>query len=192
MVRCPEQPGRRVGGFVRIAEGDLLVTAGTIGRGFRRKVIFVTDVEVIVAALAAGAGAGSSDAAKAAVMDVYAGLRDALRRRLAGRRDAERALEADETDPEVWQARLGHDLTDSGADRDEHVLAAARHLLRLVDPDGTQVRKYIVDLRGAREPQVGDGSVRIGTNHGPAAGTMTGPVTVTYGQLPVPPAQPEA
>jgi hypothetical protein len=42
-------------------------------------------------------------------------------------------------------------------------------------------------------PQTGDGTVRIGTSYGPAAGTMTGPVTVTYGeQMPVPPVVPGA
>jgi len=42
-------------------------------------------------------------------------------------------------------------------------------------------------------PQTGDGTVRIGTSYGPAAGTMTGPVTVNYGkQVPVPPVVPGA
>ncbi|MFI0793477.1 hypothetical protein ACH4OY_12395 [Micromonospora rubida] len=81
----------------------------------------MTGVELIAAALAAGAGAGTS----AAAVDVYAGLRDALRRRLTGRRAAEQLLEADETDPGVWERRIGAELADSGADRDERILTAA-------------------------------------------------------------------
>lgn len=153
----------------------------------------MTGVEVIVAALAAGAAAGSSDAAKTAVVDAYTGLRDALRVRLVGHDRAERALDAHETDPGVWQARLGAELTDSGADRDAQILAAAHQLLALVDPAGAKVGKYTVDLRGAQQPQTGDNSVRVGTSYGPVAGTMTGPVTVNYGgQVPIPPAVPEA
>ncbi|MFI7426902.1 hypothetical protein ACIBPB_07945 [Micromonospora sp. NPDC049836] len=124
-------------------------------------------------------------------MDAYTGLRDALRHRLTGRPQAEQVLEGEETDPGVWQARLGAELAEVGADRDEQVLALARQLLALVDPEGTRTGKYQVDLRGAQQPQVGDHTVRIDTNYGPTAGTMSGPVTVQYGQLPVPPVQPE-
>ena len=153
----------------------------------------MTGVEVIVAALAAGTAAGGRDAAKTTVFDVYTGLRGMLRRWLAGHDRAEQYLDAHEIDPEVWQTRLGQDLTDTGADRDEQILAAAHQLLALVDPAGANASKYTVDMRGAQQPQTGDNTVRIGTNYGPIAGTMTGPVTVTYGeQPPVPPAAPEA
>ena len=75
----------------------------------------MTGVEVILAALAAGGG----DVAKAAAMDAYTGLRDLLRRRLG-----DRALEAV---PEV----LRGEIVESGADRDEQILAAARQVLAL-------------------------------------------------------------
>ncbi|WP_201754077.1 hypothetical protein [Micromonospora rubida] len=148
----------------------------------------MTGVELIAAALAAGAGAGTS----AAVVDVYTGLRDALRRRLTGRRAAEQLLEADEADPGVWERRIGAELADSGADRDEEILTAAGRLLDLVDPEGSRAGRYPVDLRGARGAQIGDGTLRVDTTYGPTAGIMTGPVSVSYGQLPVPPARPEA
>jgi tetratricopeptide (TPR) repeat protein len=152
----------------------------------------VTGAEVILAALAVGAGAGTSDVAETALMDAYTGLRDALRRRLAGRPQAARALEADETDPGAWQARLGADLTDSGADRDEQVLAAAQRLLEFAGPAGARAGRYAVDANGARQVQAGDGTVHVDTNYGAAAGTITGPVSISYGQLPVPQARPEA
>jgi hypothetical protein len=152
----------------------------------------VDGVDVILTALTAGAAAGTGEVAKSAVVAAYQGLRDALRRVLSGRARSEQALEAEETDPGVWRARLGAELGDSGADRDEEVLAAARDLLALVDPDGTRAGKYVVDVRGAHGVQVGDGAVTIGTAYGPTAGTMTGPVSVSFGDVPDPPARPEA
>jgi hypothetical protein len=135
----------------------------------------VTGVELILAALAAGAGA----AAKTAAADAFAGLRD----RLAGRVQAE---------PALWPARLGADLTESGADRDAEIIAAAHRLLGLVDPVGSAAGKYVVDVSDARGVQVGDGTVQVQNNYGTAAHTITGSVSVSYGQAPVPPAQPGA
>ncbi|GLY25069.1 hypothetical protein [Micromonospora sp. NBRC 101691] len=147
----------------------------------------MTGVELIVAALAAGAGAGTS----AAAVDAYVGLRDALRRRLAGRGQAEQILHED-AGSTVWEQRIAIELADSGADRDELVLAAANRLLDLVDPDRSRTGGHTVSLHGARGVQVGDGTLHVETAYGPTAATMTGPVTVSYGQLPDPPSRPEA
>lgn len=116
----------------------------------------MTGVEVIAAALAAGAAAGVTGAASAAVQDAYASLREMLRRRLNGRRQAEHALDAKETERGVWQARLGRDLTETGADTDEEVLAAAFTLLNLVDRTGAAVGRYRIDARQAKGVQIGD------------------------------------
>jgi hypothetical protein len=142
-----------------------------------REGVAVSAVEVILAALAAGAGAGSSDAAQAAVKDAYTGLRDALSRRMGGRRQD---LDVRPDDPESSRARLIEALAETGADRDEEILTAARRLLELSDAEA-----------GPR--RAGDTNIRITSSYGPVAGTMTGPVTVTYGSSPpVPPAPPEA
>lgn len=114
-------------------------------------------VEVITAALAAGAGAGMKDTASAAVKDAYAGLKALLKVRLGGQSDrVVEALDADETTPGGWQAHLGDALTESGAAADEQVVAAARRLLQLTDPAGSAAGKYQVDLREAKGVQVGD------------------------------------
>ena len=42
----------------------------------------MTEVELVAAALAAGASAGLTDTARGAVQDLYTGLREAVRRRL--------------------------------------------------------------------------------------------------------------
>jgi hypothetical protein len=123
----------------------------------------VTGIEVILAALAVGAAAGVADTTKAVVVDAYAGLRDALRRRLAGHQRATEALEAVEAEPGVWRAELEPELERLAADQDADVLAAAHRLLRLVDPDGSAAGKYQVDAREAKGLQVGDHNVQHNT-----------------------------
>lgn len=149
----------------------------------------MTGVELIAVALAAAAG----ELATGAVRDAYTVLRDALRRRLSGRSAAEQQLEIEDTDAEVWKARLGYDLVQCGADRDEEVLAAARRLLALTDPTNVQVDEYRVDVREASSVQLGDGTVHVDTNYGATAATMATHVTINYSdQPPIPPARPGA
>lgn len=142
----------------------------------------MTGVEMIVAALAAGAGAGVKDTAKAAVADAYTAWKGLRRRRLTGREQAQQALDAVETGPNAWRAQLGEDLTASGADRDAEILATARRLLTAADPDGVRAGKYQVEVSGGQDVQIGDGSVHVDTNYGATASQMTGPVTINYGQ----------
>lgn len=146
-------------------------------------------VDVIVAALIAGAGAGVQDAASAAVRDTYAGLRDALSRRLAGQDQAQQVPYSLEPEAGVWPAEFTTALEESGAACDAEILAAAHRLLALTDPAGTATGKYIVDLRGADDVQVGDGTVKVDTVYG-AAGNFHAPVSFT-GPL-VPPGGPVA
>ena len=129
-------------------------------------------IELITAALAAGAGAGMQDTASAAVRDAYESLKAVLRSGLAGREDAMHALDADETEPGTWQARIGTALTDSGLIDDEQVLLAAGHVLTLAGP---QYAKRF--------------DIEVSTNNG-AIGDFSGPVT--FNQAPVPPNPPEA
>lgn len=130
----------------------------------------LANIEVIVAALAAGASAGVTNTATAAVQDAYAGLKELLRPWVRG--DARAALEADETEQGVWESRIGDELAVSGAANDEQVLAAAELLLGLVDP----ARAATYDIT-------------VGTNSGVVGGSFTAPVTIYQG-APVPPAAP--
>ena len=121
-------------------------------------------IEVIAAALAAGAGAGVQDVASAAVRDVYADLKNRLVQLLGGRAEQTmQALEADEAGPGVWQTRLGRQLAAAGADRDDQLLALAYHLLELADPAGSAGGRYRVDARGAQGVQVGDHTTQHNT-----------------------------
>ncbi|WCN83835.1 hypothetical protein [Micromonospora sp. LH3U1] len=120
----------------------------------------MTGVEMILAALAAGAGAGVSDSAKALVVDAYADLRDVLRQRLAGRNRAVEALDGVEVASGEWRTELGAALAEANADRDEEVLSAARAILSSADPRELGVSRYMADLREARGVQLGDHNVQ--------------------------------
>lgn len=110
-----------------------------------------------------------TNTASAAVQDAYAGLKKLI---LPWVRDEGRlALEADETESDVWQARLGEELTASGAADDDKILQAAKRLLVLADPAKAATR-----------------NITVGTNYG-AVGDFAGPVTISSGPS-VPPAPP--
>jgi hypothetical protein len=159
-------------------------------------VIFVSEVELILTALMAGAAAGTtagvSAAAQSAVTDAYTGLRDLLGRVLARRGRSDTVLDAVEAEPGTWQTELGQVLAEADADRDAQVLAAARELLAAADPAGTAAGKYTVTVTGSSGVQVGDHTTHIGTVNGPNIGQMQAPMHLSYGQVPDPPARPGA
>ncbi|MFF5969942.1 hypothetical protein ACFY7C_00285 [Streptomyces sp. NPDC012769] len=124
----------------------------------------MTGVEVIVAALAAGAAAGVTDTVSDAVRQSYTSLRELVRRRLEVRGDAAvQVLDAEEVEPDVWQAQLGEHLVTAGVDRDEQILRAAELLLAQVEAQGGPASKYAVDAREAKGVQTGDHNTQ--TNH---------------------------
>jgi hypothetical protein len=113
-------------------------------------------ITLIVTALATGAATALTDAASSAVKDAYASLRALVRRRLAGRPDAELVLARHESAPQTWQAPLAAVLSEADADHDTDLVAAAEALMHLVDQAGARAGKYTVDMRGAQGVQVGD------------------------------------
>ncbi|MEU9040812.1 MULTISPECIES: hypothetical protein [unclassified Kitasatospora] len=123
----------------------------------------MTGVELVMAALAAGASAGLTDTANSAVREAYDGLRGAVRRRLSAHGeevlDAEQVEQVEQVEQEVWEARLHEQLTASGADSDRELLAAAQALLALVGPADDRR----IDLSHAQGVQVGNHSTQ--TNH---------------------------
>jgi hypothetical protein len=126
-------------------------------------------ISLILAALLAGVAKGAGQSAANAVQDAYRGLRDALKRRLAGKPAAQDALERYTNDPEAWKGNLEVHLKQAGADQDRAVLDAASSVMRLSDPAGASAGKYNVNLAGARGVQVGEGNTQ--TNYfGPAPG----------------------
>ena len=124
-------------------------------------------ITLIVTALAAGAGLGLKDTASSAVKDAYAGLKALVRKRLAGRPNAEVVLARHEQAPQTWQAPLLAELDEAGADQDPGLVAAAQALMNLVDEAGARAGKYTVDVRGAQGVQIGDHSRQDNVFHAP-------------------------
>jgi hypothetical protein len=124
-------------------------------------------VSLILAALVTGVSTGLAtgpgEKAASAVVEAYRGLRDALKRRLAGKPAAEDAVEQYTQDPEAWRANLEVHLRQAGADQDRDLLEAAVSVLRLTDPAGVAAGKYAVNLTGAQGVQVGDQNIQHNT-----------------------------
>jgi hypothetical protein len=124
-------------------------------------------VSLILAALvtgvATGLATGPGEKAAAAVQTAYGGLRDALKRRLAGKPAAQDAVEQYVADPQAWKGNLEVHLRQAGVDQDQGVLEAAASVLRLADPSGAAAGKYAVNLAGAQGVQVGDQNIQHNT-----------------------------
>ncbi|WP_417924531.1 hypothetical protein [Streptomyces ehimensis] len=121
----------------------------------------MTGLELILAAVAAGASTGVTDATSSSIRDAYNAFRAALRRKWTGA--DEQILKAQKADSGVWQTQLGEHVVASGADQDTELLAAARRLLELHDPSGAQAGKYTVEVRDSKGVQTGEYNTM--TNH---------------------------
>ncbi|MFI6822698.1 hypothetical protein ACIBJE_17355 [Micromonospora sp. NPDC050187] len=117
----------------------------------------MSGLELIAAALAAGASAGVSGAATQAVQDSYAELKALLRRALQGRGNVAaeiETLDAEQATSGVWRTRLGGPVAESGAADDQDVLAAARELLDAAEQ--ARLGRYRVEIHDSQGLQVGD------------------------------------
>jgi len=122
-------------------------------------------ITLIVAALVAGAATGAldevKDSAKMAVKAAYAKLRALATKRVAGNQGAEAALAEIEADPDTWKAPLAAKLTQLGAADDADLVAAAKHLMELVDQTGARAGKYNVTIKDSQGVQLGDGNIQV-------------------------------
>lgn len=119
-------------------------------------------IELITAALAAGAAAGLTDTTSAAIKDSYTALRDGVRRKLGS--------SAGDDDELPEEAELAEALTAAGAGDDEELVATAAGLLSQLDPQGAQSGKYAgLQIFNNQTVVVGDhGTFYFGSGHGGA------------------------
>jgi hypothetical protein len=113
-------------------------------------------VMLIVSALAAGAAAAAKDTAGQAVKDAYSGLKALLARKLGGRPTAATILDEHEKAPDVWEKPLEHELMESGVVDDEDLVRAAQAVMASADPQGAQIGKYNVVIKGGKGIAIGD------------------------------------
>lgn len=126
-------------------------------------------VTLIVTALATGASAGAVSALQDDVKEksrtAYAKLRGLVKKRIAGRPDAELALEHHETAPQKWESMLTAELAEAGAGDDAELVAAAQTLMELMDSEVAKSGKYNVTIKKSRGIQIGDHGFQINTFH---------------------------
>lgn len=113
-------------------------------------------ISVVLAALAAGATAAAQDTTSQAVKDAYAGLKALVKKRFAGKSQAEIALTEYEKDQDTWQKPLQKSLVETGADQDETIVRQARQVLNLVNPQQASQGKYNVQIGEGKGFVIGD------------------------------------
>jgi hypothetical protein len=134
-------------------------------------VVVVEPVSLIVGALAVCAGEAGKAAVSEAVKDAYKSLKTAVRTCLSGRASGEVALDRYVQLPHQWAGALEAELVDVGAAEDAGIVAAARRVMELADPQGYATGKYQVDVRGGQGVQLGDHNSQTNTFGAPPATT---------------------
>ena len=111
-----------------------------------------------------------------------------MRRKLAGRPDAELVLARHEQDPQVWEKPLAQELTAVGVADDPDLVSAAQALMQLVDAAGSAAGKYQVSASDHAAASGRDLNITA-SGGGTAAGVIHG--NVTPGPTPPGPVQGE-
>jgi hypothetical protein len=113
-------------------------------------------ITLVVTAVAAGAAAALKETSSAAIKDAYAAVTALIRRHFGANPEKQAIVDSDATGSEEWRGQLSEELRSTGAESDEELIAAARNLLSLVDPQGTSQGKYVVTVSGGKGVVVGD------------------------------------
>jgi hypothetical protein len=112
-------------------------------------------VTLIVTALGTGALKGTAEVATTAVRESYAGLKQLVWSKVAGKPSAELILAEYEADPETFEMPVTKLLRDSGVAQDKAVIAAAMRLLELLDTRGARAG-WDVHVRSSTGTVIGD------------------------------------
>ena len=110
---------------------------------------------LISAALVAGVASGAKETASQALKDGYAGLKKLLKGKFEGNSKALETLAEHESDPETYEKPLAKQLQETGADRDDEILAAAQTVLKAADEAGVKT-KYQITITGGKIGIIGD------------------------------------
>lgn len=89
-------------------------------------------VEVILAALAAGALSGATEIAGSAIKDAYKALVSLVTKKFGSNKEAKSQLDNYLKDSKTWEKPVKKAIQESKIDKDDQVIALARELLKLV------------------------------------------------------------
>ena len=99
-------------------------------------------VELILAALVAGATAAAKDTAGVAVKDAYEGLKALLKKKFEKDTLAQMAVDAKPEDIKQMEGLLKTKITEAGIDKDEEIVKKAEEIMKKEDPEGFESGKY--------------------------------------------------
>lgn len=125
----------------------------------------------IIAALSAGAISSLTDTTKTVVTDGYNKLKGLLTKKFGASSEVVQAVEKLEAKPES-QARKGmlvEEIAAAKAEQDEEILAAAKQVLTLVQPQQASMSKFTIQNNGPVHGQVMESHA---------------PITMNFGELP--------
>lgn len=118
----------------------------------------------IIAALAAGAISGLTETGKAGITDAYQALKGLLTKKFGAKSQVVQAVDHLEAKPGSTsrQGGLQEEIVAVKAEQDSEVLAAAKHLLTLVQPQQAGLGKFTIQNNAPVQGQnVGDHNVNI-------------------------------
>jgi hypothetical protein len=125
----------------------------------------VETLTLILTALAAGATGGALDVLQGDVAEkakaAYAKVHDLVQRRLKDQPHGELALAQYPAEPQAWEGLLRSELTKASAADDTDLLAAAKALMKLMDPPGALSAKCGVTVNDSTGVMVGDGNIQF-------------------------------
>ena len=110
--------------------------------------------KMIEAALVAGAAASSQGNGKPAVKDAYSWPEKLVSRLFAAKPRAQQALADHEQDPEIYEKPLKKWLGEADAEQDADLLATAKHLLTLVQPQQAGMGKFTLQNNAPVQGQI--------------------------------------
>lgn len=113
----------------------------------------------IIAALSAGTIAGLTDTAKTAITDSYPKLKGLLTKKHGASSEVVQAVEKLEAKPESQGRKetLAEEFVAVKAEQDEEIVAAAKQILMLVNPQQAGMGKFTIQNNGPIQGQnIGD------------------------------------
>ena len=113
-------------------------------------------MELILAALIAGATAATKDTAGVAVKDAYEGLKALIKKKFEKDALAQAMVDAKPEDIKQAEGLLKAKMTEVGIDKDAEILKAAAEILKKEDPQWAKEVKYSINVQGDIKLIVGD------------------------------------
>ncbi len=113
-------------------------------------------IELLLAALTAGAAAAIKGTASQAVKDAYGGLKALIQQHFVGKPQAELALAEYEKDADTWKKPLQKSLAEAGVDQNGTVLTQAQQVLKLVQPQQVAQGKFNIQISESKGIVIGD------------------------------------